>query len=311
MARLGYMVNVDLSIPPHQWSKSSLNKLGNALISEAPLDEEDTKLFTDFRQWSISYVHDLKELLSEVTPSIVSERPQGWDPHHIHGAFHVSGRAKTLPTLQQKLRRKKLAKVGAHLSRVGDVVGVRVDFNGGLVAQDHLAERLTERLKFAGATAIKKIDRRLHPMAGYRALHLEVIAPRGLAEIQLRTSVQAEWANTFEKFADVVGRKVRYDDSLELPAQFEGIRGALLNLSEQWHLAEESLDAALGSLMKVSDALAHLNSEERLDQIELMVQELPETFRNVRVEIPNRRNIIINNLRDIQVNLMSINGKES
>lgn len=148
-------------------------------------------------------------------------------------------------------------------------------------------------------------------MAGYRALHLEVIAPRGLAEIQLRTSVQAEWANTFEKFADVVGRKVRYDDSLELPAQFEGIRGELLNLSEQWHSAEESLDTALGSLMKVSDALAHLNAEERLDQIEFMVQELPETFRNVRVEIPNRRNIIINNLRNIQVNLMSINGKES
>lgn len=36
---------------------------------------------------------------------------------------------------------------------------------------------------------------------GYRALHLVVDSAAGIVELQLRTLLQSEWANTFEKLA--------------------------------------------------------------------------------------------------------------
>lgn len=50
-------------------------------------------------------------------------------------------------------------------------------------------------------------------LGGYRALHLVIHAAAGNVELQMRTLLQSEWANTFEKVADKTGRRLRYESS--------------------------------------------------------------------------------------------------
>ena len=42
-----------------------------------------------------------------------------------------------------------------------------------------------------------------YPHNGYRAVHIHVDFPAGKAEIQIRTPLQAEWANAYEIAADI------------------------------------------------------------------------------------------------------------
>lgn len=55
----------------------------------------------------------------------------------------------------------------------------------------------------------KVIDRRESPVNGYRAVHVVVFLESVPVEIQVRTRLQHEWAELFEKLADIVGRDVR------------------------------------------------------------------------------------------------------
>jgi hypothetical protein len=54
------------------------------------------------------------------------------------------------------------------------------------------------------------VDRRIEPSQGYRAVHV-IVYPDGVpVEIQVRTRWQHEWADMFEKLADLIGRGIRY-----------------------------------------------------------------------------------------------------
>jgi ppGpp synthetase/RelA/SpoT-type nucleotidyltranferase len=49
-------------------------------------------------------------------------------------------------------------------------------------------------------------------MCGYAAVHV-IVFPEGTPiEIQIRTAWQHEWAELFEKLADLVGRGIRYGE---------------------------------------------------------------------------------------------------
>ena len=121
----------------------------------------------------------------------------------------VTGRVKNLGTLREKLLRMQ-----GGLSTIRDVVGVRVVVHGdrfeqlwtlanvGGVARDH---------------SMKLIDRIGDPRRGYRALHLEVRRNGIRAEIQVRSQMQHDWAETMERFADRAGRDVRYVDDYAFP----------------------------------------------------------------------------------------------
>lgn len=52
-------------------------------------------------------------------------------------------------------------------------------------------------------------------MHGYRAVHVIVFLDDARVEVQVRTALQHEWAEAFEKFADRVGRGVRYGLGVE------------------------------------------------------------------------------------------------
>jgi len=77
--------------------------------------------------------------------------------------------------------------------------------------QDVLVAQLVE-LFSDDKRAPKVVDRRTEPSHGYRAVHVIVFVRSLPVEIQIRTQLQHEWADLFEKLADHIGRRVRYGE---------------------------------------------------------------------------------------------------
>lgn len=121
--------------------------------------------------------------------------------------FAPSSRLKTEQTLLMKLNRNH-----ARLSTIDDIAGVRVVLPGGLAQQDELAQRLVEEFPEA-----RVVDRRENPSHGYRAIHIIAVVDNQRVEIQLRTSLQHQWAQVMERLADGWGRQIRYGDLPDSP----------------------------------------------------------------------------------------------
>ena len=81
--------------------------------------------------------------------------------------------------------------------------------------QDQIASQLMQLFTELGQPLPKLVDRRTHPSHGYRAVHVIVYVDGAPIEIQVRTKLQHEWANLFEKLADRVGRGIRYGEPPE------------------------------------------------------------------------------------------------
>jgi ppGpp synthetase/RelA/SpoT-type nucleotidyltranferase len=119
----------------------------------------------------------------------------------------VSSRIKNTGTIIEKLRRP-----GASLNTIQDLAGMRIVMDErGRRAQDSLVARLTNLFE-EPARPVKQIDRRADPRSGYRAVHLVVHVNDVPVEIQVRTELQHEWAELFEKLADRLGRGIRYGE---------------------------------------------------------------------------------------------------
>jgi len=93
------------------------------------------------------------------------------------------------------------------LSQMQDLAGVRIVVHGGWAAQDEVVETL--RALFPNS---KIKDRRREPQHGYRAVHVICELDGRRVEIQVRTLLQHEWAELFEKLADRWGRQIRYGE---------------------------------------------------------------------------------------------------
>ena len=137
-----------------------------------------------------------------------------WLEHLVRGActnptVKVSGRVKNIGTLREKLRR-----MNGGLSTIRDVVGVRAVVDG--TREDHIFT-LYEVTMAVAEFSPKLIDRMSDPRSGYRALHLEIRHAGVRSEIQVRSKLQHEWAETMERFADKAGRDVRYVENYDFP----------------------------------------------------------------------------------------------
>lgn len=88
------------------------------------------------------------------------------------------------------------------------------------------------------ARAPKVIDRRIAPMYGYAAVHVIVFPDDAPIEIQVRTEWQHEWAELFEKLADLVGRDIRYGAPplwRWTPDEFDAFDATLQDLARAGH----------------------------------------------------------------------------
>jgi ppGpp synthetase/RelA/SpoT-type nucleotidyltranferase len=164
---------------------------------------------------------DYRTALDEVEPIVAAA-----------AELPATSRVKTFDTLMDKLRR------GMRLGSVQDVAGVRVVVDGSRVDQDAVVERLTAEFTGRGS-AVRRHDRREAPSHGYRAVHLVVTWDGCPVEVQVRTRYQHAWANGMERLADRVGRKVRYGDGPDDPADAAAV-DAMLRLAEELDTAERA-----------------------------------------------------------------------
>lgn len=114
--------------------------------------------------------------------------------------YRLTGRpAKSTLSIIEKLRRES-----ARLSQIQDIAGCRIVAEN-IVVQDNICENIAVLLD-----DVTKIDRRLKPTNGYRAVHLVARHEGWPVEIQVRTQIQHAWAEISEKIADRYGQGIKY-----------------------------------------------------------------------------------------------------
>jgi ppGpp synthetase/RelA/SpoT-type nucleotidyltranferase len=184
-------------------SGSQLKKLTRRLRDGAETPE-DLHTLADV----LIYYRQVLERAHTDVARLCAETPAHTEP--------MAPRVKTLRTTLQKLHRQP----DLHsLAQIRDLAGLRVVVHGTRADQDDFVARVVARLPDARPT--KVIDRRLDPRAGYRAVHIEVRREGILLEVQVRTALQHQWAELFERTADRLGRGLRYDEPVQLTPEAE------------------------------------------------------------------------------------------
>jgi ppGpp synthetase/RelA/SpoT-type nucleotidyltranferase len=168
-------------------SKSQVERLGERLVaSDAPSDVD------------LRLLHEL--LLSRSSTLELAIARVG-----DHLQLAPTSRIKNTGTILEKLRRNG----GSGLKSMQDLAGMRIVGTFDRRGQDEAAGRVRDLFAME-ERAPKVIDRRVAPMHGYAAVHVVVFPDDAPIEVQIRTERQHEWAELFEKLADLVGRDIRY-----------------------------------------------------------------------------------------------------
>jgi ppGpp synthetase/RelA/SpoT-type nucleotidyltranferase len=182
---------------------------------------------------------------------------------YLSGIEHeFSFRTKNMNTILRKLDRTTI-----HLDDMRDVVGFRVIIDGDLNFQELIVNLLESHL---AGNKPRRIDRLHKPMFGYRAIHLEVQFQGGPVEIQIRTSLQHQWAMLSERAVGILGPQIKYEESDE----FSDIRSGLSELSAlitdfENSIFSDTLAATTNyrlNIMKLVDEITHLINQ-REDQV--------------------------------------------
>jgi len=185
--------------------------------------------YNDIATWVQQNIEamDWTPLLGEAVPSLVS-------------------RPKTIDTLRQKLVRTP----DMQLATVQDVAGVRFEAEMSLDEQDAVVEAIAARFGH-GPDSIH--DLRANPHSGYRAVHIWLrFEGSGRAEVQVRTHLQGQWANLYERAADVFGRQIRYDEPAD-DEQAQKVVKELIALSTRGIARMENVRNRLGRLRLLDD----------------------------------------------------------
>ena len=170
-------------------SKSRIERLGQRLVgADAPADADLQVL----RELLLARSNALEVAIARVRGDL---------------QLAPTSRIKNTGTILDKLRRSG----GSGLKSMQDLAGMRVVGTFDRRGQDEVVARVRDL--FAGeARKPKIVDRRVAPMHGYAAVHVIVFPDDSPIEIQVRTAWQHEWAELFEKLADLVGRGIRYGE---------------------------------------------------------------------------------------------------
>ncbi len=170
-------------------TRSQIERLGVRLTQSVPPTAED-----------LATLHELLLTYGDALAKAVATVQQGL-------GITPSSRVKTTGTILEKLERYG----GSWLKSIQDLGGMRIAGAFDRIGQDAVVGRLVE-LFSEGARQPKVVDRRREPSHGYRAVHVIVFVRSLPVEIQVRTALQHEWADLFEKIADKIGRSVRYGE---------------------------------------------------------------------------------------------------
>ena len=192
----------------------------------------------------------------------------------------VTGRAKTRGTLFDKLRRTP--EIG--LGYIRDIAGVRIVGDFTLSEEDLIVRHLVDSLD----PHAKVIDRRAEPQAGYRAVHVVVTSHEAFVEIQVRTDLQAIWAEVYERLADTIGRGIRYGEpsEIERPAVarlIQGLQEISTVVIADLERLEQQVDNSLKTGEPIPQPVSLGSTTVRLDApVEVVRRYVEEEKRQVR-----------------------------
>lgn len=171
-------------------TRSQIERLGVRLVRSQPPAAGD-----------LAALHELLRVYGDALEEAVTAV-------QVRLGISPTARVKTTGTIIEKLERHG----GSWLKSIQDLAGMRIVGTFNRTGQDIVVSQVVD-LFSDGARAPRVIDRRADPSYGYRAVHVIGFARAMPVEIQVRTQLQHEWAELFEKLADAVGRGVRYGDA--------------------------------------------------------------------------------------------------
>ncbi len=182
-------------------SKTQTDRLGDRLKS-GNIVEDDLRLLDQYRR---SFADAYETVVGTIRGKL------GLEP---------TGRpAKSTTSIADKLKRESI-----RLTQIQDIAGCRIIVSD-IAEQISVIQSITDL--FQQATII---DRRANPSHGYRAIHVVVKCEDKAIEIQVRTSLQHIWAETSEKFSDMIDASIKYgggDSELQgLLQEFSELIGA-------------------------------------------------------------------------------------
>ncbi len=169
-------------------SKGRIDRLGNSIRAGSMSDDDYQVLRVMREKWKVTETELKNELVELLKQDEID-------------VFH---RLKNMESIRQKLARSTI-----QLSRTRDIVGLRVIVTGGRRQQDKVVHEIVSGIR---CDRFKVIDRRTAPSEGYRAVHIEITRGVVIAEVQVRTEFQHEWAHLFEMLSFLVGRGTRYGE---------------------------------------------------------------------------------------------------
>ncbi len=209
-------------------SRKQIEKLGQRLKADAAISADDDRRLEDL-------VACHQHALALTRPRLDGLAQAVGTPARLH----IGARAKGTLTIIEKLRREH----SASLATMVDLAGFRIVGAFDFATQDRLYEEIAQRFP-ADPRAPKPIDRREHPSHGYRALHAAVSYDGVSIEIQIRTVYQHIWANLMEKFADRLGRQIRYGEPpVPPPGMSQGDADSIVAMMHSMAMAWSSREA--------------------------------------------------------------------
>jgi ppGpp synthetase/RelA/SpoT-type nucleotidyltranferase len=141
------------------------------------------------------------------------------------------------------------------LTTMGDIGGVRAvvpDQN----AADHVAKRLRDNwsiTRFSDYVAAPKAD-------GYRALHLINQHDGRLIEVQIRTPLQDDWANTVEILSRSVAPDLKFGNG---PVELRELLTELASIYAELEAGGSSLDAEREKFEEIDALIVTLEEASR------------------------------------------------
>src|SRR5262249_39708094 len=132
-------------------------------------------------------------------------------------------------------------------------------------------------------------------------------------EVQIRTELQATWADTYEKFADVFGRPLRYLTSAELE-RFAKPSDASETAQVQAMAAQTALmlqQASTGTIAELEILLPVLAvADADLDKT-ITVEGIDINLRALRESVDSQRQNLLRKLQEALTTLQSLNSESS
>jgi ppGpp synthetase/RelA/SpoT-type nucleotidyltranferase len=200
-------------LPARRGRPSLLLSLYTARVPLPMAKNQVRKLGERLRKSDVPAAADL-QLLYRLLEAYQESMELVADRLRVELGVRPSRRLKTTGTIIDKVKRSDCA----HLANIQDLAGVRVVLETlDRREQDRVCRQVEEMFTADGTAPPRVIDRRVQPMHGYRAVHVVPLIDGVPVEIQVRTTLQHEWAELFEKMADVYGRGIRYGEQPLLP----------------------------------------------------------------------------------------------